>query len=253
MEWTDKGLVLSARRHGESSAVASVFTERRGRHLGLVRGAQRQRAAGLLEPGNLVEARWRARLSEHLGYYTLELTHSFAAPIMGDAARLDALAAACALADAALPEREAHVRVFRGLLDLLRLLETEPAVPLWTSRYARWEIGLVSDLGFGFDLPAAAQTGAPAYGISADTGRVAPAAEGAGRDDNLLPLPAFLWREGAGWPGPSDLFAALRVGEVFLTRHVLAPQGKGLPPARARLIDRLKRWADLSDRPGAGH
>ena len=38
MEWTDDGIVLGTRRHGEANAIVEVMTRGHGRHLGLVRG-----------------------------------------------------------------------------------------------------------------------------------------------------------------------------------------------------------------------
>ena len=38
MEWTEQGIVLNVRTHGEASAIAEVLSERRGRWSGLVRG-----------------------------------------------------------------------------------------------------------------------------------------------------------------------------------------------------------------------
>ncbi len=67
MNWSDEGIVLSARRHGENSVVVQLLTRGQGRHAGLVRGGQGKRARGLYQPGNLVAVRWSARLAEHLG------------------------------------------------------------------------------------------------------------------------------------------------------------------------------------------
>ena len=52
MEWRDNGIILSVRPHGENAVIASILTEQHGRHLGLVRGGQGRRQAGLLQPGN---------------------------------------------------------------------------------------------------------------------------------------------------------------------------------------------------------
>ena len=41
MDWTDDGIVLSAKKHGETSAIVTLLTPGHGRHLGLVRGACR--------------------------------------------------------------------------------------------------------------------------------------------------------------------------------------------------------------------
>src|SRR5258708_33756229 len=59
MEWTDEGIVLGVRRHGESSAIVELLTRKHGRHLGLVRGGAGWRMRPLLQPGNSVRAGWR--------------------------------------------------------------------------------------------------------------------------------------------------------------------------------------------------
>src|SRR5256884_3255760 len=66
MEWTDEGIILGVRRHGESSAIVELMTREHGRHLGLVRGGSGSRMRPVLQPGNSLRAVWRARLVEHL-------------------------------------------------------------------------------------------------------------------------------------------------------------------------------------------
>ncbi|HWC62381.1 MAG TPA: recombination protein O N-terminal domain-containing protein, partial [Rhizomicrobium sp.] len=83
MEWTDKAIVLSTRRHGESSTILDVLTRAHGRHAGLVRGGKNR---ALLQPGNGLVAHWRARLAEHLGSFTLELSDARAGVLMEDRA-----------------------------------------------------------------------------------------------------------------------------------------------------------------------
>ena len=39
MEWRDEGVILSVRRHGETSAIAEILTAGHGRVMGLVLGA----------------------------------------------------------------------------------------------------------------------------------------------------------------------------------------------------------------------
>ena len=72
MQWTDEGIVLGVKRHGETSVILELMTQERGRHLGLVRGGAGTRLRGVLQPGNSLRATWRARLDEHLGYYAVE-------------------------------------------------------------------------------------------------------------------------------------------------------------------------------------
>jgi hypothetical protein len=61
MQWTGEGLIIGARRHGESSVIVEVMVEGRGRHLGLVRGGRSAKYAAALQAGNSVQLTWRAR------------------------------------------------------------------------------------------------------------------------------------------------------------------------------------------------
>ena len=154
MDWTDRGIVLGRRRHGETSAVVTLLTREHGRHAGLVRGGGGRRAAGLYQPGTLVEAHWRARLAEHLGGFTCEAVTALAARILDDGGRLAALSATCALIELACPEREPHQALFDQTLAWLGALEA----PDWAARYIRWEVALLTELGYGLDLSACAVT-----------------------------------------------------------------------------------------------
>ena len=122
MEWEAPGIVLDVRVFGEGDAVATVMTEEHGAHRGLARGAQSRARAGLWQPGNLVQVRWVGRLSDQLGTFSAEMVHPAAALALDDAMALGMLSAACTVAEGALPEREAHPRVFDGLLHLLARL-----------------------------------------------------------------------------------------------------------------------------------
>lgn len=242
MEWVDEGIILAVRKHGESSAVVSLLTGGHGRHAGLVRGGAGRGARGILQPGNGVAARWRARLAEHLGTLTCELTHAYAAAALDDADGLAALAAACAVAEAALPEREPCRAVYDGLTALLAAIEGG----VWPAAYVRWELGLLAELGFGLDLGECAVTGRNdqlAY-VSPKSGRAVSLAAGEPYKGRLLPLPSFLAGGGNG-TATAEVADGLRLTGHFLERHVFAQAGRPMPAARRRLEARLRR-------PGAG-
>lgn len=237
MDWTDEGIVLAVRRHGETAAIASLLTAEHGRHPGLVRGGAGRRQRGTLQAGNRVQAHWRARLSEHLGTYTLELCNAGAAQVIDDPLRLAALSAACSLAEAALPEREPHAKAFAGLTALVDELGRNGA---WRAQYVAWELALLTDLGFGLDLGSCAATGQNdqlAY-VSPKSGRAVSLAAGEPYRDRLLPLPAFLLDGGAS--DAADILGGLALTGHFLEHHVLEPMGRGLPPARTRFVERLE-------------
>lgn len=237
MDWTDEGIVLSARRHGESALVLSLLTRGHGRHAGLVRGGKGRRARGLYEPGNRVRATWKARLSEHLGNFACELVSADAARLLDDPARLAALASACALSDAALPEREPHPGAFDGLAALIQALPG----PDFAAAYVRWELALLTELGFGLDLGRCAATGtSESLGyVSPKSGRAVSEAAAEPYRDRLLKLPRFLI--GDAPPGPEELMEGLRLTGHFLAEHAFAARPAGVPAARGRLVDRLAR------------
>ena len=110
MQWTDEGIVLGIRRHGEANAILELMTREHGRHLGLVRGGAGSRLRPVLQPGNRISATWRARLDEHLGHYTVEGLDARAAsflPIPHALYGVTHLAALCRL----LPERDPHPQI----------------------------------------------------------------------------------------------------------------------------------------------
>ncbi|MGQ0664753.1 MAG: DNA repair protein RecO [Pseudomonadota bacterium] len=250
MEWTDQGLVLARRRHGETAAIVSLLTRLHGRHLGLVRGGAGRRAGGLYEPGNLLAARWRARLDEHLGSYVCEPVEGFAARVLDDPLRLSALAAACALLEVTLAEREPHGALFKASLGLLReLAGAAPAETGWAAAYVRWECGLLADLGFGLDLERCAATGRTeglAY-VSPRSGRAVSANAGEAYAVRLLVLPAFL-KPGAAAPDPLQILHGLELTGHFLERRLWAGKERQEPPARLRFVDRWRKFSTISCR-----
>ena len=248
MRWSDEAVVLSARRHGESALLVHVLTPGHGRHAGLVRGGQRPKTRVAYQIGNRLLATWSARLAEHLGTLTGELAHGYAAALIEAPARLACLAAAAALADAALPEREPHPRAYQGLIALLDALEADAG---WASTYVAWEVVMLAELGFGLDLERCAATGdtADLAYVSPRTGRAVSAAAGAPYRDRLLALPRFLRpAEEAQATVPTDVLDGLALTGFFLESRAFAPHGRSLPPARGRFVDVMQQFATISGR-----
>jgi DNA repair protein RecO (recombination protein O) len=237
MDWRDTGFVLTARRHGESALIVELLTAEHGHHAGLVRGGQSPKRRALLQAGNLVAATWRGRLPEHLGAFEIELLRPHAAGLIDDPDRLAALSSAAALIALALPEREPHGDVYQGFAALLGALDSAD----WAARYVAWECALLAALGFGLDLQTCAATGVndDLVYVSPKSGRAVSRSAGAPYHDKLLPLPGFLWRGVSADSG--DIVAGLSLTAHFLHHHLLEPQGRGLPNARARLAERLRR------------
>lgn len=202
-----EAIVCGVRGHGEHGAVVRLLTPEHGMVAAYVRGGRGRRMRPILIPGNVVAAQLRARTEAQLPQATIELAHS-RAPILGEALPAAAIAWATALAAASLAERQPHPRLFEALGGLLDAVEAAPSASGWGAALARFELLLVSELGYGRAAPDAP---APLSG-----GRV------------------------TDW---DEIVAALELSGTYLFREILTGRTESLHDSRARLIDRLRRLA----------
>jgi DNA repair protein RecO (recombination protein O) len=239
MQWTDDGIIIGTRRHGETSLIVELMTRAHGRHLGLVRGGRSRRVQPLLQPGNSVTAIWRARLDEHLGNYTLEPTVQRAARLIEGPAALYGIQLLAGLLRL-LPERDSHPELYEATVVLVDWLD-DPAIG--GALLARFEMTMLDELGFGLDLDQCAATGGTEdlIYVSPRTGRAVSRAAGESYRDRLLKLPGFLVAEEAARPGADDIAAAFRLTGHFLARHVFEARGLEMPEARASYLALIAR------------
>lgn len=239
MEWRDQGILLSSRRHGETSAIIEVFTPNHGRHGGVVRGGTSRKIAPILQPGAQLDLTWRARLEDHIGAFTVEPVRSRAANAMGGRLALAGLNAVTALVSFSMPEREAHLPLYSCTETLLDLLGQDE---VWPLAYLQWELSLLSELGYGLDLSKCAVTGATddLIYVSPKSGRAVSRAGAGEWADRLLPLPDVL--RGVGAADDGEIAQGFRTTGYFLETHLASDLGsKPLPEARARFIEAFNR------------
>ncbi|MBB1089852.1 DNA repair protein RecO [Rhodopseudomonas palustris] len=241
MEWSDEGIILGVRRHGEAGAIVELLTRSHGRHLGLVRGGASSRMRPLLQPGNSVLAVWRARLDEHLGYYQLEGTRMRAATMLASSHAVYGVTHLASLARL-LPERDPHEDIYEMLG---RTLDDFDDVGDAATHLIRFELAMLAELGFGLDLSACAATGATVelIYVSPKSGSAVSRAAGEPWRDKLLRLPAFLRDDNDGRNGWSDqdLRDGFDLTGRFLLRNVLEPRGQGHSDARDGFINAVTR------------
>jgi DNA repair protein RecO (recombination protein O) len=236
MEWTDSGYILGVRRHGESSVILEAMTRDHGRHLGLVRGGRSRTLHPVLQPGNAVQLVWRARIDGHLGNYAVEGLTLHAADFLSSRLALFAMSHVAALVRL-LPERDPHPGLHEALGQVIEVLSDASLAP---ALIARFELEILSELGFGLDLSACAATGRQddLIYVSPKSGRAVSREAGEPWHDKLLRLPAFLCGEG-GLPDTADIADALRLTQYFLDRDVFTPRGLAMPEGRRVLVETL--------------
>jgi DNA repair protein RecO (recombination protein O) len=240
MHLLTQAIICAIRAHGEHGAIVRALTPDAGMQPGYVRGGRSRRLRPVLLPGNLVQAEYRSRTDEQLAQLGIELSHSRAA-LLAEPLAAAAIDWTCALTASALPEGQPYPHLYQALDGVLSAVEAAPSAKGWATALVRYELLILSELGFGLDLSECAATGARTnlrY-VSPKSGR-AVSGEGAGEYiDRLLPLPPFLLAGGAAdW---TDILDGLRLTGHFLARDLLIERQADVLAARERLVDRLRR------------
>lgn len=157
---------------------------------------------------------------------------------MTDRLALAGLSAACAVALACLPEREAHLPSYEAMAVLLDNLDDQE---VWPALMARWELGLLAELGFGLTLDRCAATGTEKnlIYVSPRSACAVSAEAGEPYKDKLLPLPAFL-RGASSEASLREACDGLKTTGYFIETRILHLTDRQLPEARLRVADLLE-------------
>ncbi|MBI1359062.1 MAG: DNA repair protein RecO [Alphaproteobacteria bacterium] len=244
-EWTDRAISLGLRRFGETGAILDVFGRTRGRTRAMIYGGASRSKRAVMQAGNTLAVTWRARAEDSLGFFAVAEPEAERSAIhLSDPAALGALQAISELLLQALPDGEAKPPLFDAAETLLDSLG-DPDI--WPALFVRWELGLLSMLGFGLDLSNCAISGANdgLTHVSPRTGRAVRGSEAGEYIDRLLVLPAFLIDVTAP-ATPVDISAGFRLTGYFLSNRLFADLNRPVPDARFLMIDRLERAGRLS-------
>ena len=245
MNWEGPALVLSGRKFGESGLILEVFAREQGRRKGLIYGGAGRRKRGLFEAGNTVSVQWQARTENQLGYVAIaEPTATRGARVMNDASALSAISSATALLSAILPEAGSYPALYDATEILFDRLE-EPEI--WPAVLVRWEVGLLTALGYGMNLNHCVLTGRNdgLTHVSPRSGQAVRADAAEDYVDRLLPLPSFLL-DPAALAGPREIAQGFALTGHFLAHRLFADLQGEIPPARQLLIERLERAGRIS-------
>ncbi|MEO6224508.1 MAG: DNA repair protein RecO [Sphingomicrobium sp.] len=240
-----EALVCSLRSHGEHGAVVRLMTPDQGLIAVFVRGARGTRMRPVLIAGNLVQAQLSARTEAQLPQAAIELIHS-RGPLLSEPLPAAAIEWATVLTATVLPEGQPYPRLYEALGGLLDAIEAAPSAVGWGAALVRFELLLLSELGFGLDLGRCAVSGSSEelIAVSPKSGRAVSRAEAEPYAGKLLPLPAFVLVGGrASWPEISN---GLDLTGHFLLRDLLTDRLRPVAEARHRLVERLRRAGGLA-------
>ncbi|HVM21995.1 MAG TPA: DNA repair protein RecO [Sphingomicrobium sp.] len=245
MRFTTPAIVCALRNHGEHGAIVRLMTPQHGLQAAYVRGARGRRMRPVLIAGNVVEAQLSARTETQLPQAAIELVHS-RGPLLSEPLPAAAIEWATVITSTVLPEGQPYPRLFQALEGLLDAIEAAPSASGWGTALVRYELLLLTELGFGLDLDSCALGGSndDLVAVSPKSGRAVSAAEAEPYAGRLLPLPRFV-REGgsASWP---EIGQGMELTGYFLARDLLTDRARPIVDARIRLVERLRRAAGLA-------
>jgi DNA repair protein RecO (recombination protein O) len=193
----------------------------------------------VLQPGNVLHVVWRARLDEHLGTYAVDAHNLRAGKFLGSAHAVYAVTHLASLVRL-LPERDPHETMF----DVLDMIFDRLDAPLETAAsIVRFELDMLSELGFGLDLMSCAATGVTSdlVYVSPKSGRAVSRGAGEAWHDRLLQLPAFLRDDEAMTPTAAEIAEGFALTGHFLARHALESRVSDLADTRAHFIASVLR------------
>lgn len=249
-EWNDIGIILSAKKYGEKGLIINILTESHGRYLGWINNYKTKSISSSVQPGNLVKVFWKSRLIEQMGNFKIEEISSISGKIFDEKLKLQALTSLCSLLEKFLPERQSYSEVFNATKAFLYVLAINNELEniQWIKGYVKWEIGLLSSIGFSLDLKQCAVTGLKSnlYYVSPKTGK-AVSKEAAGKfAPKLLRLPNFLGGEEViGLTFHEEIIMGLNITTYFFKNKLLSSINDtiitDLPKPRDRLENMIKK------------
>ncbi|MBX9898138.1 MAG: recombination protein O N-terminal domain-containing protein [Qipengyuania sp.] len=141
-------IVIAARAHGETAAIARLLTEEAGMVAAYVAGGRGRELRPVVIPGNSVAADIRARSESQLPFARLELVRS-RGPWLSEPLPAAAIGWVTALTAATLPERHPYPALYAALSALLDAICAAPSARGWAGALVAYEVLLLRELGYG--------------------------------------------------------------------------------------------------------
>ena len=146
MNLTDEGIAIGVKKFSDSTNLMKILTKDNGIYSGLIRIKKNQGNSGVNIPGNTLSVNWRARLSEHLGFFNTELIKSRSSNYLNSSINLEVLNSICSLMDI-FPEREECIDLYNIIEELLDNLNN---TRLWPFLYIKFELLFIENLSIAF-------------------------------------------------------------------------------------------------------
>ncbi|WP_339048330.1 DNA repair protein RecO [Candidatus Mesenet endosymbiont of Phosphuga atrata] len=235
MQWEDEGVLIAAKKYGDSGLILSLFTKNNGKRRGFIRTSKS--SSYKFGVGNLFAVQWRARSLDNLGYFQCELMKSNMYYLITDKVKAIAVSSASSILEKVLPEGEKQAALYDDLILLIDAMENDD----WQKYYLKFELELLSQLGFALDLTrcTVSKTNKDLKFISPKTGKAVSEKIGKNYAHNLLPLPKMLYDVYHNCQinyKLEEFQLSLKVLGYFLSKHLFSQFATELPFYRKLLV-----------------
>tara|TARA_Y100000590_G_scaffold143364_1_gene164546 strand:+ start:6667 stop:7344 length:678 start_codon:yes stop_codon:yes gene_type:complete len=150
MNWQDEGYIVSKKKFRENALILEVFTKNFGKVSGIVYGGTSRKIKNYLQLANKIFVIFSSKSDNKLGYFKTELIEAISPKYFNDQKKIICLNSLSSIIKILLPENEVQKKIYNSLDIFFNKFEEKN----WPLYYLNWEINLIHDLGFGFNLDA---------------------------------------------------------------------------------------------------
>ena len=148
MNWQDEGYIVAKKKFRENAIILEVFTKNFGKVSGIVYGGTSRKIKNHLQLSNKIFVIYNSKADNRLGYFRTELIEAISPKYFNDQKKTICLNSLSSIIKILLPENEVQKKVYQSLDIFFNKLEEKN----WPLYYLNWEIDLIRDLGFGFNV-----------------------------------------------------------------------------------------------------
>tara|TARA_Y100001970_G_C14041156_1_gene753808 strand:- start:3 stop:680 length:678 start_codon:yes stop_codon:yes gene_type:complete len=148
MNWEDEGFIISKRKFKENAIILDVFTSKYGKVSGIVYGGNSRKIKNYLQIINKVFIIHNSKGENRPGYFKTELMKAISPEYFDNKIKILCINSLSSILKVVLPENQQYKKIYYSLDELLNTLKSKK----WLTYYLNWEIELIKNLGFGFNI-----------------------------------------------------------------------------------------------------
>ena len=148
MYWQDEGFIVSKKKFRENAIILEVFTNKFGKVSGIVYGGNSRKIKNYLQLINKIFVVYKSKSENKIGYFTTELVKPISPRYFGDKNKILCVNSLSSILRILLPENQSYEKIYMSLNNLLNCFDESN----WPTHYLNWELELINNLGFGFEL-----------------------------------------------------------------------------------------------------